>query len=59
MPQLETKLVREIDADTYVVACRFPFPTWEPDCTIGSGVDTVWLYKNPVANVNNKIVGQH
>ena len=56
MPELEAKLHREIDTDTYVVACRFPFPTWIPDSTFGSGVDAVWLYRNPMASINNKTI---
>ncbi|KAJ9587151.1 hypothetical protein L9F63_019325 [Diploptera punctata] len=58
MLDLEDKLCREIDSDTYVVACRFPFPTWIPDNTFGSGIDTVWLYKNPVTSINNKMERQ-
>ena len=54
MPQLEVKIHQEIEANTYVIAWRFPFPTWVPDNTFGSGVDTVWLYKNPVANITIK-----
>lgn len=56
MPELEAKLHREVDANTYVVACRFPFPTWIPDSIVGSGVDTVWLYKSPIASIINKTI---
>lgn len=47
MPELEAKLANELHSDVHVVACRFPFPTWTPDATLGTGLDTVWLYKNP------------
>lgn len=45
MPQLERKLDQELRANSCVVACRFPFPTWKPLSVIGEGIDTVWLYK--------------
>ncbi|KDR15633.1 hypothetical protein L798_09447, partial [Zootermopsis nevadensis] len=45
MPKLEEKLTNELRNDVHVVACRFPFPTWTPDATLGTGLDTVWLYK--------------
>jgi hypothetical protein len=54
MPELELKLANELHNDAHVVACRFPFPTWTPDATLGIGVDTVWLYKNPPRiNINS------
>ncbi|PNF21148.1 Protein FAM173B, partial [Cryptotermes secundus] len=54
MPQLEMKLEKELCNDVHVVACRFPFPTWTPDATLGAGMDTVWVYKNPLRiNVNS------
>ena len=52
MPQLETKLSNELQTGSAVVACRFPFPTWIPDETVGEGIDTVWLYKR--ASCNNR-----
>ena len=45
MQQFEEKLSKEMSASSRVVACRFPLPSWEPLATVGSGVDTVWLYK--------------
>jgi len=45
MPQLEKKLSYELQTGSAVVACRFPFPNWVPDETIGEGIDSVWLYK--------------
>jgi hypothetical protein len=54
MPELEMKLGKELHNDVHVVACRFPFPTWTPDATLGTGLDTVWVYKNPPRiNVNS------
>lgn len=45
MQPFEEKLHKELSSEACVVACRFPLPSWEPAATIGSGVDTVWLYK--------------
>lgn len=44
MDQLELKLAHELPRTAKVVACRFPFPTWVPECTAGEGIDTVWVY---------------
>ncbi|KAJ6661322.1 hypothetical protein lerEdw1_014950 [Lerista edwardsae] len=44
MPQLEEKLGEELQLDARVVACRFPFPHWKPNHSIGEGIDTVWAY---------------
>lgn len=44
MEELEFKLEKEVEAGTHIVACRFPLPTLKPIATIGSGLDTVWLY---------------
>ena len=30
-----------------VIACRFPFVKWQPIETVGTGIDTVWLYHCP------------
>ena len=45
MSELETKLEKELEPGSLVVACRFKFPTWTPDQEIGAGVDTVWTYR--------------
>jgi len=47
MPELEKKMGRELGEDVAVAACRFPLPTWQPERTIGEGIDTVWLYVTP------------
>ncbi|KAK1172126.1 ATP synthase subunit C lysine N-methyltransferase-like [Acipenser oxyrinchus oxyrinchus] len=44
MPQLEDKLLSELQITAKVIACRFPFPTWAPDHMTGEGIDTVWAY---------------
>uniref|UniRef100_A0A8D0GW53 Protein FAM173B n=1 Tax=Sphenodon punctatus TaxID=8508 RepID=A0A8D0GW53_SPHPU len=44
MLQLEKKLEEELEPNTRVIACRFPFPHWVPNCTSGEGIDTVWAY---------------
>ncbi|XP_029641239.1 ATP synthase subunit C lysine N-methyltransferase-like [Octopus sinensis] len=45
MMPLKDKLNKEMHSSMSVVACRFPFPDWEPYQTIGTGIDTVWLYR--------------
>ncbi|XP_071449619.1 ATP synthase subunit C lysine N-methyltransferase [Hetaerina americana] len=45
MADLEEKLKEELAEGAVVAACRFPLPNWIPTSTIGSGIDTVWLYK--------------
>ncbi|KAL5010178.1 hypothetical protein ScPMuIL_012483 [Solemya velum] len=50
MDPLEKKFARELSPHCQVVACRFPLPNWEPVLTVGTGVDTVWLYTVPVTN---------
>ncbi|XP_074652963.1 ATP synthase subunit C lysine N-methyltransferase-like isoform X2 [Tubulanus polymorphus] len=47
MPDLEKKLAKELNDKGYVIACRFPLPTWRPIQTIDEGIDTVWLYEKP------------
>lgn len=44
MERLEHKLASELPSSAKVVACRFPFPTWAPEHTVGEGIDTVWVY---------------
>lgn len=44
MERLENKLASELPSTAKVVACRFPFPTWVPEQTVGEGIDTVWVY---------------
>ena len=45
MKELELKLKKEVEEGTHIVACRFPLPSLKPAATIGSGLDTVWLYR--------------
>lgn len=47
MQQLETKLASDLNANSEVVACRFPFPNWKAEEIYGEGIDAVWLYKPP------------
>nr|XP_034957200.1 ATP synthase subunit C lysine N-methyltransferase isoform X2 [Zootoca vivipara] len=44
MWQLEKKLGEELAFDARVIACRFPFPHWRPNQSLGEGIDTVWAY---------------
>lgn len=50
MPELEKIFLSQGQTGLHVVACRFPLPNTTPCLTIGTGVDTVWLYRFP--NVN-------
>lgn len=44
MENLEKKLLNECKNNCRIVACRFPLPSKKPLATVGSGVDTVWVY---------------
>lgn len=44
MEDFEKKILKELNNDAIVVACRFPLPNMVPVETIGHGVDTVWKY---------------
>ncbi|XP_044743795.1 ATP synthase subunit C lysine N-methyltransferase-like [Chrysoperla carnea] len=44
MKDLENKIEKEVKLGSKIVACRFPLPNWEPITTLGTGVDTVWVY---------------
>lgn len=38
----------EMNANSNLLTCRYPLPLndhWQEICTIGSDVNTVWLYK--------------
>lgn len=52
MKDLEAKLLAETQSQTKIIACRFPLPNLIPERTIGTGVDTVWLYE---MKLNQKI----
>uniref|UniRef100_A0A8C6UTA1 Uncharacterized protein n=1 Tax=Neogobius melanostomus TaxID=47308 RepID=A0A8C6UTA1_9GOBI len=44
MEVLGDKLLKELPDDAFVVACRFPFPRWPPQSSLGSGLDQTWAY---------------
>ncbi|XP_054629855.1 ATP synthase subunit C lysine N-methyltransferase isoform X1 [Dunckerocampus dactyliophorus] len=44
MEALAEKLLKELPDDALVVACRFPFPNWPHQSTVGSGLDKTWAY---------------
>ncbi|XP_028830323.1 protein N-lysine methyltransferase FAM173A-like [Denticeps clupeoides] len=44
MELLEEKLLKELQGDTRVVVCQFPFPNWPHTCSMGSGLEQVWAY---------------
>ncbi|KRT84081.1 hypothetical protein AMK59_1133 [Oryctes borbonicus] len=45
MSDLERKINDECTDGSNVIACRFPLPNIVPTKTIGSGIDTVWVYE--------------
>ncbi|XP_051877096.1 adenine nucleotide translocase lysine N-methyltransferase [Pristis pectinata] len=51
---LEAKLLSELPEDAWIVAGRFPFPSWKPCCTVGEGVDRAWLYSAKRLRQENK-----
>lgn len=54
MEDIERKFNKELYRDTFVIACRFPLPNTYPIRTIGHGVDTVWVYKKDISELNLK-----
>lgn len=44
MEELEEKLLKELPDDALVIACRFPFPNWPSQSTVGSGLDQTFAY---------------
>lgn len=44
MEDLEEKLLKELSDDTLVISCRFPFPNWPLQSTVGSGLEQVFAY---------------
>ncbi|XP_071750901.1 ATP synthase subunit C lysine N-methyltransferase [Centroberyx gerrardi] len=44
MEVLGEKLLKELPDDARVVACRFPFPHWPHQSSVGSGLDQTWAY---------------
>ncbi|MGH0180429.1 UNVERIFIED_CONTAM: hypothetical protein FKN15_004246 [Acipenser sinensis] len=51
MPQLEDKLLSELQITAKVIACHFPFPTWAPEHMTGEGIYTVWVKFSQYTNV--------
>ncbi|XP_054161950.1 ATP synthase subunit C lysine N-methyltransferase-like [Oppia nitens] len=53
MSLLETKIIKDCKQSgnsVKVIACRFPLPNLIPIEIIGTGIDTVWLYRYPNHN---------
>lgn len=44
MAVLGEKLLKELPDDARVIACRFPFPTWPQQSSVGSGLDKTFAY---------------
>lgn len=47
MPALGQKIISELRTgqEHLVIACRFPLSNQQPCKVVGTGIDTVWLYK--------------
>ncbi|KAL7297714.1 hypothetical protein TKK_0008750 [Trichogramma kaykai] len=48
MHEIEAKFKKELKPNSSIVACRFPLPNCKPIKTMGTDVDTVWLYETPL-----------
>ncbi|XP_070689500.1 adenine nucleotide translocase lysine N-methyltransferase [Pempheris klunzingeri] len=44
MAVLGEKLLKELPDDARVIACRFPFPNWPQQLSVGSGLDQTFAY---------------
>ncbi|XP_061134396.1 ATP synthase subunit C lysine N-methyltransferase [Syngnathus typhle] len=44
MEVLGEKLLKELPDDARVIACRYPFPSWPHQSTLGSGLNQTWAY---------------
>lgn len=44
MQPLKKKLIMDASTGAKVIACRFPFPGWQPSFSTGLGIDCVWVY---------------
>ena len=59
IPAFEQKIIKELShkgntanlnnnpesSGIQVIACRFPLKILQPQCVIGEGIDTVWVYR--------------
>ncbi|KAM9360113.1 ATP synthase subunit C lysine N-methyltransferase isoform 1-T1 [Symphorus nematophorus] len=45
MEVLGEKLLEELPDDALVIACRFPFPNWPQQSSVGSGLDETFAYE--------------
>ncbi|XP_044052247.1 adenine nucleotide translocase lysine N-methyltransferase [Siniperca chuatsi] len=61
MELLGEKLLKELPDDARVIACRFPFPNWPQQSSVGSGLDQTFAYdissvRSHLRNVPNTVV---
>ncbi|XP_041792502.1 ATP synthase subunit C lysine N-methyltransferase isoform X3 [Chelmon rostratus] len=61
MGVLGEKLLKELPNDARVVACRFPFPNWPQQSSVGSGLDQTFAYdigsvRSHLRKVRNAVV---
>ncbi|XP_069034174.1 ATP synthase subunit C lysine N-methyltransferase isoform X2 [Embiotoca jacksoni] len=58
MEVLGEKLLKELSNDARVIACRFPYPNWPQQSSVGSGLDKTFAYdistvRSQLGNVPN------
>ncbi|XP_076241922.1 ATP synthase subunit C lysine N-methyltransferase [Calliopsis andreniformis] len=53
MPDIEKKILTELQKECFVVTCRFPLPNMRAINKVGEGLDTVWIYKVPRRTQNH------
>ncbi|XP_023235730.1 protein FAM173B-like [Centruroides sculpturatus] len=53
MAQLEEKLAMELVDGSWVIACRFPLPSWKPITITEAGVDSVWVYERGISDARS------
>ncbi|XP_067136198.1 ATP synthase subunit C lysine N-methyltransferase [Centruroides vittatus] len=53
MAQLEEKLATELVDGSWVIACRFPLPSWKPVSITEAGVDSVWVYERGISDARS------
>uniref|UniRef100_UPI0037E7BA0F adenine nucleotide translocase lysine N-methyltransferase n=1 Tax=Semicossyphus pulcher TaxID=241346 RepID=UPI0037E7BA0F len=60
MGLLGEKLLRELPDDARVISCRFPFPDWPQQLSVGSSLDQTFAYdinsvRSHLRNVSNRM----
>lgn len=56
MEVLGEKLLKELPDDARVIACRFPFPDWPHQASVGSDLDQTFAYDISTVRSHLRIV---